>query len=248
MTGGRALRRPPFQFASISVIVTFVAVALFTAFPMVASGSQSRNDVASRLLNTSDLPAGWKAVATQSSTLNFSKTKCLSGLARSHADVTSVSTSFTERVGLPALAETLSKGQAISSDYAKGTRKLATCHSLTFTQDKKSIRATISPISLTPVGSGSASYSLNFKVEGFPFVVDIVLFHTSKYLGELVCSNSVPTPAKIIEAITAEAVKKAEGKTVTAPAVSIVSLRCKLRRPAWVQLVFGLLETVRRWS
>jgi pimeloyl-ACP methyl ester carboxylesterase len=217
------LRRPPSQFASISVIVTFVAVALFTAFPMVASGSQSRNDVASRLLNTSDLPAGWKAVATQSSTLNFSKTKCLSGLARSHADVTSVSTSFTERVGLPALAETLSKGQAISSDYAKGTRKLATCHSLTFTQDKKSIRATISPISLTPVGSGSASYSLNFKVEDFPFVVDIVLFHTTKYLGELVYSNSVPTPAKIIEAITAEAVKKAEGKTVTAPAVSIVS-------------------------
>jgi pimeloyl-ACP methyl ester carboxylesterase len=100
---------------------------------------------------------------------------------------------------------------------------LAACHSLTFTQDKKMIRATISPVTLATVGSGSEAYSLEFAVGGFPVVVDIVLFHTTKYLGEVIYSDSVSPQATTVRVFAREAAEKAEGKTVTASTVSIVS-------------------------
>ena len=138
-------------------------------------------------------PAGWIVVASQPSTLDLPKSKCLSGLpTKSTANITSASVSFAERSGLPGLGEYLATGATIMSGYARSVRALATCHSLTFTQNKKTIQATISPIPLPVVGSASAAYSLRFSVAGFPIVVDIALFRTSKYLGEVIFSDSVP--------------------------------------------------------
>jgi pimeloyl-ACP methyl ester carboxylesterase len=218
------LRKPVVQFTSTSVIVILAAAVVVAITLVVTLTSQTQNAVTSLLLNTSELPAGWTATTAQSSTLDLPKSKCLSGLmAKPRANVTSASASFTERSGLPGLGEYLATGPAIVSDYANGVRALAACHSLTFTQDKKSIRATISPVALATVGSESAAYSLHFTVGGFPVVVDIVLFHTTKYLGEVIYSDSVSPQATAIAVLARDAAEKAEGKTVTASVLSIVS-------------------------
>jgi pimeloyl-ACP methyl ester carboxylesterase len=218
------LRKPVVQFTLAWVIVILAAAVVVAVTLVVTLTSQSQNAVTSLLLNTSELPAGWTTTASQPSTLDLPKSKCLSGFtAKSRADVTSASASFAERSELPGLGEYLATGPAIASDYARGVRALAACHSLTFTQDKKMIRATISPVTLATVGSGSEAYSLEFAVGGFPVVVDIVLFHTTKYLGEVIYSDSVSPQATTVRVFAREAAEKAEGKTVTASTVSIVS-------------------------
>lgn len=213
------LRLTPTRVILILVVVVVVAVTL-----AVSLTGKSQNAVTSRLLNTFDLPAGWTVVASQPSTLDLPKSKCLSGLtAKSRAHVTSASASFAERSGLPGLGEYLATGPAIASDYARSVRALTACHSLTFTQDKKTIQASIAPIPLPMVGSASAAYSLEFTVSGFHVVVDIALFHTTKYLGEVIYSDSVPPQATALEVLAREAAEKAEGKAVRASVISIVS-------------------------
>jgi hypothetical protein len=225
------LRKPVIQFTSTWVIVILAAVVVVVVTLVVTLTGQGQNAVTSRLLNTSDLPAGWTVVASQASTLDLPKSKCLSGLtAKSRANITSASASFAERSGLPGLGEYLATGPAIASDYASGVRALTTCHSLTFTQDKKTIQASISPIPLPMVGSASAAYSLEFTVSGFHVVVDIALFHTTKYLGEIIYSDSVPPQATALEVLAREAAEKAEGKTIRASVISIVSVPVRIAR------------------
>jgi pimeloyl-ACP methyl ester carboxylesterase len=219
------MKKPVANFTSTWVIVAFAAVATLVITLVVTLTGHGQNAVASRLLNTSDLPAGWSSVASQPSTLDLPKSKCLSGLpAASTAKVTSASASFAERSGLPGLGEYLSTGPTITSGYASSVRALATCHSLTFTQNKKMIQATISPMHLPVVGSASVAYSLRFSVGGFPVVVDIALFHTSTYLGEVIFSDSVPPQTTALGALARAAADKADGKIAKVSAISIVSV------------------------
>jgi pimeloyl-ACP methyl ester carboxylesterase len=219
------MRKPAIRFTSTWVIVLLTAVVVATVTLVVTLTGQGQNVVTSRLLTASDLPAGWTVVASQPSTLDLPKSKCLSGLpTKSTANITSASVSFAERSGLPGLGEYLATGATIMSGYARSVRALATCHSLTFTQNKKTIQATISPIPLPVVGSASAAYSLRFSVAGFPIVVDIALFRTSKYLGEVIFSDSVPPQTTALGALARAAAEKANGKIVKVPAISIVSV------------------------
>lgn len=223
------MRKPAVQLTSTWVIVILAAVVVAAVTLVVTLTSQGQNVVTSRLLNTSNLPAGWTVVASQPSTLDLPKSKCLSGLtAKSRSNVTSASVSFAERSGLPGLGEYLATGPAIASDYASDVRALTACHSLTFIQDKKTIRASISPIPLTMVGSASAAYSLEFTASGLHVVVDIVLFHSTNFVGEVIYSDSVPPQAKALEVLAREAAEKAEGKTVRASVISIVSVPVRI--------------------
>lgn len=219
------MKKPVVNFTSTWVVVALAAVATLVITLVVILTGRGQNAVASRLLNTSDLPAGWRAVASQPSTLDLPKSECLSGLsAKSTATVISASVSFAERSGLPGLGEYLATGPTIASGYAKGVRALATCHSLTFTQDKKTIQATITPVPLPMVGIASAAYSLRFTVAGFPVVVDIALFRTSKYLGEVIFSDSVPPQLTALEALARAAAEKTQGKIMKVSAISMVSI------------------------
>jgi pimeloyl-ACP methyl ester carboxylesterase len=74
------------------------------------------------------------------------------------------------------------------------------------------------------VGSASAAYSLEFTVSGFHVVVDIALFLTKKYLGEVIYSDSLPPQSTALEVLAREAAAKSEGKTVRVSAISIVSV------------------------
>jgi pimeloyl-ACP methyl ester carboxylesterase len=223
------LRKPAVQFTTTWVIVILAAVVIAAVTLVVTLTGQGQNVVTSRLLSTSNLPAGWTAVASQQSTLDLPKNKCLSGLtAKSRTNVTSASVSFAERSSLPGLGEYLETGPAIASDYARGVRDLSACHSLTFIQGKKTIRASISSVPLPMVGSASAAYSLEFSVSGLHVVVDIVLFRSTKYVGEVIYSDSVPPQAKALEVLAREAAEKAEGRTVSASNISIVSVPVRI--------------------
>ena len=219
------MREPVVHFVPTWLVVILAAVVVAAVTLAVTLTGQSESQVSSRLLGASDLPAGWTFTASHPSTLDLPKSPCLSGLTvKSRKNDTSASASFAERGGLPGLGEYLAAGPTTASEYTNAARALAACRSLTFTQDKKTIQATIAPITLTKVGSASAAYALDFSASGFPVVVDIVLFHTTKYLGEIVYSDSVPPLATTVGFIASEAAQKAEGKTVTASPLSIVSV------------------------
>ena len=205
------------------ILVLALAVVVVIALAVSLSG-RSHNAVASRLLDTSDLPAGWTAVSSQSTSPDLPDNKCLSGLVKgSGANITSASVSFSERSGLPALGEGLATGPTVGSDYVRDARALAACHSLTFTQDKRKIRATIVPLALARVGSRSAAYSLEFTISGFHLVTDIVLFTAQKYVGEVLYVDSVPPQTSAVLIFSREAAERAEGRPVAARPVSIIS-------------------------
>ncbi len=212
------------RFIAILGVVTLPALLLVAAESANASTSPSRNAIHTRLLKASNLPSGWKASASQSSTLDLPKSTCLSALpTKSTANTQSASASFADRSGLPSLGEYLATGLPVSSKYEQTVQVLNDCHTLTFKSDKRSIRATISPFTVAAVGSGSAAYSLRFAISGFLFVTDIVVFHTTKYLGELIYTDSVAPLSSTVETLSRAAADKAEGKSVTASNISVVT-------------------------
>ena len=227
------MRKPVIRLNSAWVVVG-LAVLLAAAVALVVtltSSSPRASEVSQRLLTTADLPLGWSATISQSSSIDLPRNACLSTLTvnpTKHAR--GASSSFIERSGLPAMGEYLSKGPTVASEYASAVRALATCHALTFTQDKHTYRATISPITLASVGSGSAAYALQFAVGGLSVSTDIALFHTTSYLGELVYSDSAPPLAATVEALEREAAAKAEGKSPAVATTSIVSVRVRIAR------------------
>ena len=209
------------------VILAIVVVAAVTL--AVTLTDKGPNQVAARLLNTSNLPSGWTVVSSPPSTLDLPKSKCFSGLTtKSRAKLPSASASFAERSGLPGLGEYLTSGPTIGSDYAKAVRALPACHSLTFIRDKKTIQASISRITLPTFGSASAAFSLQFTISDLHVVVDIALFHTTKYLGEIIYSDSVAPQASALAVLTKDAAAKAEGKTARASVISITSVPVRI--------------------
>lgn len=219
------LVKPAVRFSSPLVIVPLAAVVVATVALLVTLTGPARNPVAPLLLNVTELPASWMATVSQAPTLDIPKSACLSNFGqRPQAELTSASASFAERSGLPGLGEYLVTGSKVRSEFTKGVRALAACHTLAFTSGKKTYRATIRRITLAELGEGSVAYSLEFNIANFPFFVDLVLFHTSKYLGEVVYSDSVAPQATTLEHIAREAVAKVEGRVVTASALSIVSV------------------------
>jgi len=59
------MRKPAIRFTSTWVIVLLTAVVVATVTLVVTLTGQGQNVVTSRLLTASDLPAGWKVVASQ---------------------------------------------------------------------------------------------------------------------------------------------------------------------------------------
>jgi pimeloyl-ACP methyl ester carboxylesterase len=218
---GRNVRKATARFSLALTIVVVVAVTLV----LVLLAGQNTTSINARLLSVSDLPAGWTAVSSPTTSPDFTKSGCLSGLsATSNSSHTSASVSFTERSGLPAIGEYLAHGTSLGAEYSRAVKELDNCHSLTFTQNKYKIRATITRVALATVGNQSSTYALTYSVKGFALVSTVVFFRTSDYLGEFVYSDSVAPPASTITSLAREVANKAEGKTVHPSIVSIVSV------------------------
>ncbi len=206
------------------MVVSLGALVVIASVLVVTLTSAPQNGLSSRLLNASELPLGWAKVSTTSASPVPSKSGCLSGLiSNPSAGFTHRSVSFDERSDLPGLGEYLATGPAIASHFDASVRSLDACHSLTFKEGTTTFRATISPIAVASVGSGSAAFSLEFEVGRLPIVVDFVLFHTSKYVGEIIYSNSVPPTLTSVAALAKAAADKAEGKSVSVSTLSIIS-------------------------
>ena len=164
-------------------------------------------------------------MASQPSTLDFTEEQVPFRVAHQ------VDGEYPQRLGILRRALGAPGSWGVSGDsrddhvpgYARSVRALATCHSLTFTQNKKTIRPRFHQFHCRwwdllrrPTRCGSAS--------GFPIVVDIALFRTSRYLGEVIFSDSVPPQTTALGALARAAAEKANGKIVKIPAISIVSV------------------------
>ncbi len=225
------MKRSFVGLTSIWSVLALAAGAVLVIALAVVLTSPSPNALTSRLLSVSNLPSGWTAASPKTTTLDLPGSGCLAGrTAKSAANETTGSVAFYEGSGLPLLGDSLVSGPTVVSEFAKDVQTLASCRSLTFTQDKKKIHATITPIKLARVGSQSAAYTLDFSVSGLHVVADIVLFATSRYVGEVVYADTASPQPSAVAAYATLAAQKADGKPVIATATSVVSAPVRIAR------------------
>ncbi|MGD1013240.1 MAG: alpha/beta hydrolase [Acidimicrobiales bacterium] len=212
----------------VAVVAVLVAVSL-----AVTLSTTSANTLKSRVLAISDLPTGWTATKSQQSTLDQPGSECLAGAtSHQHPSVISETASFYEGLGLPVLGEYLAEDSSALTSFAADVRSLATCHTLTFSQDGHTFQATIAPVTLGRQVVRTVAYSLEFTDAGLHVVTDLVLFATPKYLGEVIYSDSAPPSAATVTRLTSEAIRKAEGQTIAPFITSITAAPVRIATTA----------------
>jgi pimeloyl-ACP methyl ester carboxylesterase len=216
--------------------IVFVAgsPAMLALGPTSAAGAAvPAASIKAHLLTVSDLPAGWSPQRSTSTRLDLGSTPCLRGFAPKPGSGESRATaSFSERSGLPALAESLASGHS-GAEFDEGVAALGRCHSLTLTVESKHVKATITRTSLSVRGTAIHAFSLALTVTLLPIGVDVVLFRTKAFVGELIYVGvGTPTPvtARVLVGL---AISKAEGRVVPAVrSVSAVSAPVKIAHTA----------------
>lgn len=203
----------------LALVVTVVAITL-----AVTLSTASSNPLQTRVLALADLPPGWMTAPTQVSTLDQPGSGCLADRhPKKRTSLDSATASFYDGSGLPVLGEYLTKDPSVISGFAQGVRSLAACRTLTFSQSGHRYQATVARVQLRHMGRKSAAFALSFTEAGLHIVTDLVLFTTPKYFGELVYADTAPPSATTVEALTTDAVMKAEGQRVIPEVVSITA-------------------------
>jgi pimeloyl-ACP methyl ester carboxylesterase len=191
-----------------------------------AAGCGSQNPTATlqgRLLTTTDLPAGWSAVATSPSTTRLMGTGCLSDLPACPKGLKYATVGFVDGVSIPTLGEVLASGPQVGRTWSSLDTALARCRTATLLVAGQKVKSTVRPLSLPRVGSSSTAYAWAFTLDGLRIGFDLVLFHAGGDAGYLVYSDLGSPSRKTVQAFADAAAAKAEGKTAHIPtALSVV--------------------------
>lgn len=212
------------RLALIIALAVVVVAGLVVALTRISSGTDERSRLAARLLTVAELPLGWRDAPTTSPTTSIADNPCLAGLSDRSDPAAQATSTFVEGEGLPYLAETLVGATSPAHRFATATATLARCRTLSFTEGTSTVRGTLRPLALAPVGSVSTAYSLAFFTSGLHITTDLVLFTTHSYLGLVVLGDSAPPPSSTVQAFADAALARAGGATPRVAPVSIVSV------------------------
>ena len=208
--------------ATAALLVVASAAGLLSG----CGGQSSSARLRSRLLSVSDLPVGWSAAATSSSTRpRLTSTPCLADLAK-HARGWSYQTAaFVEGKSIPNLGEVVASGARVGQAWSRFDRALAGCRSATLVLYGTKVTATIHRVAFPPVGRSSSAYAWTFTLAGIRIGFDLMLFQTGHYAGYLSYADLGQPPTATVEAFARAAVAKAQhGFTAPVPdSVSIAS-------------------------
>jgi pimeloyl-ACP methyl ester carboxylesterase len=226
---GAAARRIGVRVALAVTLVTGLVVALVT----LTSGSNPPSALAARLLDVSELPAGWHPSTSSSPTAGLTSNPCLAGVTGSTTSHSTPATAaFIQGAGLPFLADTLASTSSPVRRVTAAAKSLRGCKSLTFGQGTLTLHARLSAIELGAVGPASSAFALTFRVGGIPITADIVLFAARGAVGELVYGDSVVPPTGTVEAFARAALARANGASPRVGPQSISSVPVRVARTA----------------
>ncbi len=208
----------------VTSLAALLALAIAAFLTSGCAGGSPASTLAGRLLSVADLPAGWSAAPTNSSTVQTSA-PCLSNLTANPQGPTFASAGFVQGTSIPVLGEALSAGPRAQQRWQSLNQALARCRSATITVAGTKAAVAIAPLPFPRVGSASAAYAWTFTVEGIRFGADLILFQAGTYAGYLVYSDLGSPATATVEAFADAAVAKAvHGSTAPVPgSVSIAS-------------------------
>ena len=104
--------------------------------------------------------------------------------------------------------------------WAMLRQELSQCRAFTAVDGGKTESGTIGTLSLPRVGTTSVAYAVTVSETGSNTGVNLVLFHARAYYGLLGYADSGTPSVTTTVGFAREAVAKAEGKPVTAPATT----------------------------
>lgn len=122
---------------------------------------------------------------------------------------------------LPALMEELTIGRGAGlKRWAMLRQELSRCRGFTITGGDKTEDGTIATLSMPRVGTTSVAYAVTISETGSNSGVNLVLFHARDYYGLLGYADIGTPSVAATETFADEAVAKAEGMPVSAPATT----------------------------
>lgn len=212
-----------------AAVVAGVLVAALLSNVSAVPALAAEATLASRALALDNMPRGWRQVHVTNSSVTTETTGCLAGLTASKEKGERRRTvSFIQHGGLPSLTESLARDPRAAHDYARSAAVLSKCTSLDFRVGKTKVHATLTPVSLAPLGAPDVAFALHFTYDGLPLVEDFSLFLDAPYIGFVEFGDTVDPPLGAVEAATRGAIAKARGAAVHLAPLSITSVREKV--------------------
>ncbi len=197
----------------------WIGVAALSAVALLLSGCGARSaadQLKSRLLSTSNLPAGWTTgPAAENNSVQANKSPCFAGMPANPKNLDYRVATFVQGSSVPNLSEVVASGSSAGKIWSDLDRKLSTCRNATFEIAGRNVSAKISPLALPSLNSSFSAYAWRFTFSGMGFGTDMVLFEAKKYDGYLAYSDLGSPSTAIVSAFAEAALAKVEGRLNT---------------------------------
>ena len=190
-----------------------ILTSLIMASGVAGAGTPTEEQLKTKVLSISNLPAGWSVNNDSSS--GSGDQGCLSAVRNPPKHELKASASFAQGTA-PILDEVLGAGSGSKKTYSTLHRVLSSCKTYTATDNGQSETVHVGAMSFPPVGQQSSAYALTLTVDGINLGGNIVLFKVDGITGAVVYADIGTPDISQTEAFVTEAVDKIEGKPVTA--------------------------------
>lgn len=207
----------------LAVVGALVAVASTAMLVSGCGGRSAATELGDRLLSAADLPAGWSAAPTSTSTTKVTNTPCLARLPEKPEGWTYRTAGFVDGTSIPNLGEVLASGAQVGRTWTRFDRALARCRTATLQLGGTRVKASVRPVALPRLGRSSSAYAWTFTLAGIRIGFDLVLFRTGSYAGYLSYADLGSPRVSTVTAFARAAVAKAKSGS-TAPVPDTVSI------------------------
>ncbi len=165
-SGARAARPPRASLAiGLAAAIGSTLFSLSLAPPVFGAAASASSDQAAlqtQTLTLSDLPQGWKATASASS--SGATSGCVGRPFGASQRIAQIQASFQDPSGLPDLFEQISDYNSPSTVFAKGVRDLNRCHNVSISQSGAPLKIHVARLAYRG-GRLTAAYTLSFVVK-----------------------------------------------------------------------------------
>jgi len=206
-------RATPFAWVSkgcVGLAAVLLASSITTG-SVSAATTYSKAKLRSLLLTVSDLPSGW-SIDNSSSNGNGPTPSCLSAYEHLRPNLTRADVEFWQDGSAPVFLEgVVAGGDDAHLYYARATKALAGCSSISFTTQGLTLHGHMTGLSVPKVGNESRAYAFRFTFQGIPLFMDIDILRQGELVGTTIFVDLGSSESGTFTQLTREAVNKLKG-------------------------------------
>jgi hypothetical protein len=179
-------------------------------FGAAVSASTDQAALQTQTLTLSDLPQGWKATTSASSS-GGATSSCGGRPFGASQRIAQTQVSFQDPSGLPELFEQISDYNSPSTVFAKGVRDLNRCHNVSISQSGSPLKIHVAKLAYR-AGRLTAAYALSFVLKSATVGksedvgIDVVLVRVGNEIAEVGLADVPSPPVSQLRSFVAKAI------------------------------------------